>query len=192
MKLVCSILASASFLLAASAQVPFHAYDSTELLIEGGTVHTLIVDSGTERLTIRMPRGYFASVDKEDQSVVFKEDTGTTAITMRVTTNSPGATPDDDTLRAMALAIHPQENFLQLSSIPTGFKPAPFVDSIHGSDASHSVRSRHAFVACPDGLVEFIFSSKDEAFEDGRIVFNLFMSSFRVEKLITAPKKPPE
>ena len=68
--------------------------------------------------------------------------------------------PDDDTLRGLALAINPNENFLQLSTCATGYKPARFVDSIHSLDPLRSIRSRHAFVACPEGIVEFIFSSK--------------------------------
>jgi hypothetical protein len=188
MKLLCLIFAS--FSLAAAGQTSFRAFDSYEDLIEGGTVHTLVVDSGREHLVTRMPRGYAATVDNQSQSVVFKESTGSITITMRVTTNSPGLMPDDDTLRALALAIHPNENFLQLSACATGYKPARFVDSIHSLDPLRSIRSRHAFVACPEGIVEFIYSSKDEAFDKGRVVFNLFLTSFRVE-MIKEPVKPP-
>ena len=149
-----------------------------------------MVDAGREHLVTRLPRGYAATVDNQAQSVVFKEDTGSIAITMRVTTNSPGQLPDDGTLRTNALAINPNENFLQMSSCATGYKPARFVDSIHSLDRFRSIRTRHAFVACPEGTVEFIFSSKDEDFDKGRVVFNLFLSSFRVE-MIQEPAKPP-
>ena len=188
MKLLCLIVAS--FSLAAAGQTSFRAFDSYEDLIEGGTVHTLVVDAGREHLVARLPRGYAAIVDNQSQSVVFKESTGSIAITMRVTTNSPGVMPDDDILRGLALAINPNENFLQLATCPTGYKPARFVDSIHSLDPLRSIRSRHAFVACPEGIVEFIYSSKDEAFDKGRVVFNLFLTSFRVE-MIKEPAKPP-
>jgi hypothetical protein len=102
---------------------------------------------------------------------------------MRVTTNSPGAMPDDETLRANALAANPGASILQTSSCATGYKPARFVDTIRSLDPMRSVRTRHAFVACPEGTVEFLFSSKDEAFDKGRVVFNLFLSSFRVEMI---------
>jgi hypothetical protein len=188
MKLLCLIVAA--FSLAAAGQTSFRASDSYEDLIEGGTVHTLAVDAGREHLVARVPRGYAATVDNESQSVVFKENTGRIAITMRVTTNSPGVMPDDDTLRGLALAINPNENFLQLSTCATGYKPARFVDSIHSLDPFRRIRSRHAFVACPEGIVEFIFSAKDEAFDEGRVAFSLFLSSFRVE-MIKEPVKPP-
>jgi hypothetical protein len=184
------VLVLVSFSLAAAGQTSFRAFDSYEVLIEGGTVHTLVVDAGREHLVTRMPRGYAATVDNQSQSVVFKESTGSIAITMRVTTNSPGVMPDDDTLRGLALAINPNENFLQVSSCATGYKPARFVDSVHSLDPLRTIRSRHAFVACPEGLVEFIYSSKNETFDKGRVDFNLFLSSFRVE-VIKEPVKPP-
>jgi hypothetical protein len=177
-------MASTMMALAVAAQAPFHAYDTYENLIETGKVHNLVVDFGTERLTVRVPRAYSATLDKEDQSVTFKEDTGSIAITMLVTTNSPGVLPNDGALRTMALAIDPNESFLQAGSCATGYKPARYVDSIHAIDPYHLIRTRHAYVSCPDGLVEFVYSAKNEAFDKGRVVFNLFVSSFRLEKLV--------
>jgi hypothetical protein len=181
MKLLC--LMFASFSLAAAGQTNFHAFESYEQLIEGGTVHTLAVDAGRQHLVIRVPRGYAATVENETQSVLFKESTGSFSIAMRVTTNSPGALPDDGTLRTNALAANPGASILQTSSCATGYKPARFVDTLRSLDPKRSVRSRHVFVACPEGIVEFQFSSKDEAFEQGRVAFNLFLSSFRVEMI---------
>lgn len=57
------------------------------------------------------------------------------------------------------------------------------MDTLRSLDPRHIVRTRHVFVACPEGIVEFQFSSKDEAFEQGRVAFNLFLSSFRVEMI---------
>jgi len=181
MKLLCLFVAS--FSLAASGQTNFHAFESSEELIEGGTVHTLVVDAGREHLVVRVPRGYAATVENETQSVVFKDSTGSISVAMRVTTNSPGAMPEDETLRTNALAAEPGGSVLQTSSCATGYKPARFVDIIRSLDPKRSIRTRHAFVACPEGIVEFVFSSKDEAFDKGRVVFNLFLTSFRVDMI---------
>jgi hypothetical protein len=189
MKLVC--LMFLSFSLAAAGQIPFRAFDSYEDLIEGGTAHTLVVDAGHQHLVTRLPRGYAATVANETQSVVFKEATGSIAITMRVTTNSPGVMPDEETLRSNALAANPGAAVLQVSSCATGYQPARFVDTARSLDPGRNIRTRHAFVACPEGIVEFMFSSKDQDFDKGRVVFNLFLSSFRVE-IIKAPVKPPQ
>jgi hypothetical protein len=188
MKLLCLIVAS--FSLAASGQTSFRAFDSYEDLIEGGTVHTLVVDAGREHLVARIPRGCAATVESQTQSVLFTDSAGSLSILMRVTTNSPGVMPEDGTLRTNALAANPDGTVLQVSSCATGYKPARFVDTLRSLDSKHSIRMRHVFVPCPDGMVEFLYSSKDEAFEKGRVIFNLLLSSFRVE-MIKEQVKPP-
>ncbi len=188
MKLVCLIFLSGS--LAASGQIPFRAFDSYEDMIEGGTAHTLVVEAGHEHLTTRLPRSYSATVANDTQSVLFKEDTGSIAIAMRVTTNSPGAMPEDNNLRDSALAADPGATVLQVSGCATGYHPARFVDTARSLDPTRNIRTRHAFVACPEGMVEFMFSAKDQDFDKGRVVFNLFLSSFRVE-IIKEPGKLP-
>lgn len=176
--------------LAASAQTNFHAFESYENLIEGGTVQTLVVDTGRQHLVTRLPRGFSAAAAYDTQSVLFQEDTGRIAITLRVTTNSPGRLPADDTLRSNALAANPGANFLQISSCATGCRPARFVDSTVSLNPVRNIRTRHAFVPCPDGLVEFVFSAKNQDFEKGRVVFNLLLSSFRVETIENQVRPP--
>jgi hypothetical protein len=86
-------------------------------------------------------------------------------------------------LRTNALAADPGGAVIQVAGCATGYKPARFVDTTRGVDAIHNIRTRHAFVACPEGMVEFIFSSKDQDFDKGRVIFNLFLSSFRLEMI---------
>jgi hypothetical protein len=109
---------------------------------------------------------------------------------MRVTTNSPGVMPGDEALRASALAANPGGSVLQVASCATGYKPARFVDTVRSLDPIRSVRTRHAFVACPEGIVEFLFSSKDQDFDKDRMTINLFLSSFRVEMTPVSSEAP--
>jgi hypothetical protein len=189
MKLLCYMLASCSLAAADMNSTTnnvangFRAFDSYETMIEGGTARTMVVEAGREHLVTRLPRGYAAAVDTGAKSIVFNEDTGIIPITLRVTTNSPGIMPDDDTLRTNALAADPGGAVIQVAGCATGYKPARFVDTTRGVDAIHNIRTRHAFVACPEGMVEFIFSSKDQDFDKGRVIFNLFLSSFRLEMI---------
>jgi hypothetical protein len=176
---------------AALAQTSFRAFDSSEEMLEGGTAHTLVVDAGREHLVARVPRGYSATVDAAEQSVVLKEDAGSITFSLQVTTNSPGVMPEDDTLRAKALAADPGGNFLQIAGCATGYKPARFVDTTRNPDPLHTLRARHAYVPCPEGIVEFRLVTKEEDFDKGRAVFNLFLTSFRLE-IIKEPAKPPD
>ena len=189
MKLLTLILVSCS--LTAAGQTPFRAFESYENLIEGGRVHTLVLESGREHLVTRVPKDYGVTVESETKSVVLRESAGTISITIRMTTNSPGVLPDDNALRASALAADAGGAFLQIAGCATGYRPARFVDSVRSLDPKRAFRTRHAFVACPEGMVEFVFSSKDEAFDKGRVVFNLFLSSFRLE-MIQQPVKVEE
>jgi len=191
MKPLSLILLSCSLLpFAAAAQTNFHAFDSYENMLEGGAVHTLVVDTARQHLVTRLPRACSAAVDNATQSVVFKLDSGAITITMRVTTNSPGLLPSDDTLRTNALAANPGAAVLQISSCATGFKPARFVDTTVSLDPTRNFRTRHAFVPCPDGLVEFTFSAKEQDFDKGRVAFNLLLTSFRVDLLENQPNPP--
>jgi hypothetical protein len=189
MKLLCLILTSCS--LAAADTNSFHAFDSYEQLIEGGTVHTLVVDAGREHLVTRVPRNYAATVENGTQSVVFNEATGSIVIAMRVTTNWPGVMPGDDALRASALAANPGGAVLQVAGCATGYQPARFVDTTRVLDSLRTLRTRHAFVACPEGIVEFMFTAREPDFDKGRVVFNLFLSSFRVEIIQVNSGAPP-
>jgi hypothetical protein len=191
MRLACLILASVSFAFASHAQDQFRAFASTVDMIEGGRVDTMVVVTGTERLTTRIPRGYAARVDVFEKSVIFTDKTnGAIAITLQVTTNSPGVMPDEDTMRDKALAANPGGSFLQLASCSTGYQPARFVDTFRRIAEGLSIKTRHAFIACPEGTVEFVLRANGEGFDQGRQVFNLLMSSFRMEQ-VKKPEPPP-
>jgi hypothetical protein len=155
-------------------------------MLEGGWVETLDIVTGSERMTMRVPHGFAGSVEEDKQRVVFKDKAGGMSITVQTTTNWPGAMPGDDILRSRALAANPGGNFLQLGSSPTRYRAAKFVDSFRTVDNDLTVKRRHAFVSCPEGLVEFIFSSSSADFEKGRLAFGLLLSSFQLEMA-----KPP-
>jgi hypothetical protein len=171
------------------AQPAFRAYASTVEQAEGGKIDIMVVVLGGERVTVRVPHGYGAQVQAEKRSVVFMDKAGTTAITLRATTNSPGLMPEDDVLRSTALAAYPGGTFLEISTCPTGYNPAKCVDLVRTISPALSLRVRHAFVACPEGAVEVVCAANGAVFEDARVVFNAMMSSLRVEPV--KKEQPP-
>ena len=188
LRVICLI--AALFPLAAAGQISFRAFDSYENLIEGGTVHTLVVDAGPQHLVTSVPRSYSATVENGTQSVLFKENTGSMSITMRVTTNSPGVLPDDDTLRGLALAINPDENFCNCPPAPPDTSPRALWtpsaawtrSAASGRAMSLSPARRESSSSCSP--------PRDDAFDKGRVAFNLFLSSFRVEMIKERQAKP--
>ena len=136
---------------------------------------------GGERVTVRVPQGYGAQVKTNKQSVVFTDKDGVTAITLKFTADSPGAMPDDDALRNRAIAATPGLTNLDMTTCATGYTPAKEVDARRPVTSTLSLQVRHAFVACPEGLVEVICAANESAAADARDAYNAFMSSLRVE-----------
>lgn len=190
MRLACLILGSLFFACAGPAQPVFRAYAATVEQTEGGRIDTMVALLGGERVTVRVPHGYSAQVQAEKMSVVFTDKAGTTAITLRMTTNSPGVMPEDDALRDRALAANPGGTFLEMSTCATGYLPAKYVDSLRTVAPDLSLKVRHAFLACPEGAVEVVCSANGSAFEDARVAFNALMSSLRVEQVKQQEPRP--
>lgn len=175
---------------ASPAQPVFRAYASTTEIVEGGKIDLMVVLLGRERVTVRVPHGYGAQVKADKNSVVFLDKTGTTAITLKATTDWPGELPDDEVLRSRALATNPGGTNLEWSTVPTGYQPATLVDLVRPVTSNLSLKVRHAFLACPEGMVEVICAANGPDAENARIAFNSFISSLQVgdvKKEETAP-----
>jgi len=185
------ILGSLFFASASPAQPVFRAFASSVEQVEGGKIPTMVVLFGAERVTVRVPQGYGAQVQPEKMSVVFTAKDGATAITLKATTDSPGVMPEDDVLRSRALAANPGGAFLEMSTCPTGYNPAKYVDSVRTLAPNLSLKVRHAFVACPEGAVEVVLAANAPAFDNARVVFNALMSSLRVEQVKKDEPPPP-
>jgi len=184
------ILGSLFFAWASPAQPAFRAYASSVQETEGGKIPTMVVLFGGEQVTVRAPHGYGAQVQAEKNSVVFTDKDGTTAITLKATTESPGVMPEDEVLRSRALAANPGGTFVEMSTCPTGYNPAKYVDSVRTLAPNLSLKVRHAYVACPEGAVEVVLAANGPGFEDARMVFSALMSSLRVER-VKQPEPPP-
>ena len=167
--------------LASSSFGQFRVSPATIDMAEGGRVSVLTIFNGEERFTLRQPPGYTFRVDPHDKSVLFRSADERTAISFQVTTNSPGQLPPEDILRAAAIEQTPGSAFLQSSVCATGYKAGCFVDLVRTSREKMSVRFRHVYVPCPEGMAEFVFATDNEDFDRQRFVLNAFLNSFRYE-----------
>jgi hypothetical protein len=171
------------------AQSNFRAYSNSVEMVEGGIVATLEIFTGNEHITVRVPRGYTSSVDDEKHRVSFSDKAGAMNITLQVTTDSPGSLPPDDILRSRALASYDGAKFLQVGVAGVPGRAAKFVDTYRAVDEQLTLKRRHAFVSCPEGVVEFTFSANSRDFEQGRLAFGLMLSSFQL-RAVTPPGAP--
>jgi hypothetical protein len=152
-------------------------------MLEGGRVEKMTVVSGNLQFNIRPPRGWSRQVNEPGQKIIFTSPSGRSAVTVRFTASSPGALPDEDTLRASVLQAHPGASILQSSVCPTSSQPGLFFDLVSMPAPRVVQKIRHAFVAQPAGQVEFVLSSSDDEFAKNKLIFMGMLRAFRVDPL---------
>jgi hypothetical protein len=112
------------------------------------------------------------------------------SITLQVTTNWPGTLPADELLRSRAMAANPGGIFLLMAGNPTAWRPAKYVDSVRKLEENITIKRRHAFIPCPEGIVELVLSANSANFEKGRLAFGLMLSSFQLQPVKPLPAVP--
>jgi hypothetical protein len=178
-----ALLFSLSLAVAAQAQAGIQVYPGTEDLIEGGRVEKLTVVSSPWQFDLRPPRGWYRQVDEGGQKIIFTAPSSKSAVIVQFTTNSPGALPPQDTLKAGALLAHPGAAIVQYAACPTGYHPGAMIDLVRVAAPKVVQRMRHAYVAVPYGEVEFILNASDDEFDNNRVIFMGMLRDFRVQQL---------
>ena len=189
MRLLSLLLLFISLVCQVRAQDDFRAYSSSYEMIEGGRIDTMVALLNGYRFTTRVPNKFSTHIDSDKRSIVFTDASGSTAITMQVTTNSPGGLPPDDTLHEQAVSADAGGSFIQLVGANAGGHPCRYVDTVRLMHNDLAIRTRYVFVQTSEGIVDFIYTSKSEDFEKGRIVLNQVLNSFRVEQELPAKKQ---
>jgi hypothetical protein len=177
------LLVTLLFLAVTARGQDFHAYSSTETLVEGGRVDKLVITSGDFKFNVHPPRNWYRQVDAATRKVIFTSPSGKSALTLLVTTNSPGELSDKETLRAEALRAHPGAGVIQTSVCPTTYHPGVLFDLVHLSAPGVVQKIRHAYIPQPSGRVELVLSASADEFEQNKMVFMSVARAFRVDRL---------
>jgi hypothetical protein len=170
-------------LAAARAQGDFHAYPGTTNLTEGGTVDKITVVNSNLMFDIRPPKGWTKMVDEAGQKIVFTSASGTSAVTVQFTANSPGTLPERGILREQAQKQHPGAGISHGAICATSYKPGVFFDLVAVPTPGIVLRTRHAFVSQPAGEVEFVLTTSDADFGKDSAVFMAMLRAFRVDQI---------
>lgn len=181
MKKMLLLLLALTLATVTQAQSGFHAYTSSENLIEGGLVEKQNVTMGGLLFTFRPPHKWGSVVDEASHKIVFTSPSGKSAITVQFTANSPGTLPDKDTLHAWVLQAHPGAEIMRSSVCPTSYKPGLLYDLVLVPSSGVMLKVRHAYVPQPLGGVEFILSSSDDEFEKNKYIVMAMTRAFKVE-----------
>jgi hypothetical protein len=165
---------------AGPAHADFTVTPATITMTEGGTASILLMDTDNERFSIGCPRGYGSQTHFENRSIVFTSDSGATAITVQFSTNYAGVLPKQEALRDQVAANRPTASLVISSTAGTGLGPAQSFDLFQPAGNSLMLRIRDAYVAYPEGSVEFTFSCASADFDKKKVEFMLLLNSFRL------------
>ncbi|MGD0812569.1 MAG: hypothetical protein ABSA83_03110 [Verrucomicrobiota bacterium] len=175
---------------AARAQSDFHAYPGSMKSHESGRMEILTVVSGNLQFKVLPPKGWSREVDAASRKIIFTSPSGRSAVTIQLTTDSPGELPGEDILRAKALQAYPGAKILQYSVFATsgGTQTGVYFDLERVPAPKVVQKIRHAFMAQPTGLVEFVLSASGEEFDNNLPLIMGMSRGFRLDPL--KPKQP--
>jgi hypothetical protein len=168
---------------AASAfgQPDFKVYPSTESSAEGGIVNILVLQTETEHFQVRVPKGYGAQVRQNDQSIVFTAQTGTSIITLKMSTNYAGALPKMEVLRDEVAKKNSTASLVQTSACHTSYGTGLLFDLFQPSAGNLTMRIRDGYVSFPEGSFEFTLSCDSRDYDKNRLSFAWLLNSFRLQ-----------
>src|SRR5665213_4520486 len=82
----------------AYGQPEFNVTAGTEATPEGDDVNIMVIQTGQRHFELRVPKNFGAQVNPDDQSIVFTSATGSSVITVKMSTNYAGELPQMEQL----------------------------------------------------------------------------------------------
>ncbi len=165
----------------ARGQLEFKVRPATEATPEGGNVNILVIQAGEEHFVLQVPKGYGAQVRQGGQSIVFTSQTGSSIITVQLSTNYAGALPKMETLRGLVATNHPAASLVQTSACYTSCGAGLFFDLFQPAAGNLTMRMRDAYVSFAEGSFEFTLSCDVREYDRNRISFAWLLNSFRLQ-----------
>jgi len=183
-RLYCSLfLIFSSFILHPSsfAQSVFKVFPSVEATQEGGDVNILVIQTGNESFQLRVPKEFGVQVRQSDQSIVFTSQNGSSAITIKMTTNYAGALPKMETLRGLVAQKYSTSSLVQTSPCITSCGTGLLFDLFQPVAGNLTMRIRDGYLAFPEGSFEFTLSCDLRDYDKNRLSFAWLLNSFRLQ-----------
>jgi len=164
----------------AFGQPEFKVFPSTEATVEGGNVNILVIQTDNEHFQLRVPKTYGAQIHQSDQSIVFTSETGSSVITLKMTTNYPGALPKMESLRDEVAKKYATASLVQTSPCITSYSTGLLFDLFQPETGDLTMRIRDAYLAFPEGSFEFTLSCDLREYDKHRLSFAWLLNSFRL------------
>jgi hypothetical protein len=165
----------------ADGQPEFKVDSGTEATAEGGNVNILVIQTGKEHFELRVPKNYGAQANPEEQSIVFTSESGSSVMTVRMSTNYAGALPKMEELRDRVAKKYATASLVQTSACHTSCGTGLLFDLFQPATGALTVRIRDGFISFPEGSFEFTLSCDMREYDQNRLSFAWLLNSFRLQ-----------
>jgi len=179
--LVVSCLVHSSSFSQAFGEPAFRVFPTIEATQEGGNVNVLVIQTDHEHFELRVPKEYSVQIRQSDQSVMFASQTGSSVITLKMTTNYAGGLPKMETLRDLVAQKFSTASLVQSSPCITSCGAGLLFDLFQPVGGNLTMRIRDGYLAFPEGSFEFTLSCDLREYDKNRLSFAWLLNSFRLQ-----------
>jgi len=165
----------------AYGQPEFNVTAGTEATPEGDDVNIMVIQTGQRHFELRVPKNFGAQVNPDDQSIVFTSVTGSSVITVKMSTNYAGALPQMEQLRDQVAIKHATASLVQTSPCRTSCGTGLLFDLFQPATSNLTMRIRDGFISFPEGSFEFTLSCDLREYDKHRLAFAGLLNSFRLQ-----------
>jgi hypothetical protein len=169
------------FSLALAVSPPeFKVNPGLEATVEGDSVNIFIIQTGNENFELRVPKKYGAQINQAEQSIVFTSETGSSVITVKMSTNYAGGLPKMEDLRDQVAKKYATASLVQTSPCHTSCGTGLLFDLFQPASGDLTLRIRDGFISFPAGSFEFTLCCDVKEYDQNRLSFAWLLNSFRL------------
>jgi len=170
----------------AGDQPEFKVSSATEATLEGGNVNIMVIQTGNKHFELRVPKNYGTQAGPDGQSILFTSQTGSSVITVKMSTNYAGALPKTEELRDQVAKKYANASLVQTSVCHTTCGNGVLFDLFQPAAGNSTMRIRDGFISFPEGSFEFTLSCDVREYDQNRLSFAWLLNSFHLQ---TEPAK---
>jgi hypothetical protein len=182
MRLLLSSFILLPFSLALAVNPPeFKVNPALEATAEGDSANILVIQTGNENFELRVPKKYGAQLNPGEQSIVFTSETGSSVITVKMSTNYAGALPKMEDLRDQVARKYATASLVQTSPCHTSCGTGLLFDLFQPASGGLTLRMRDGFISFAEGSFEFTLCCDVKEYDQNRLSFAWLLNSFRLQ-----------
>ncbi|HEX4120051.1 MAG TPA: hypothetical protein VH619_05425 [Verrucomicrobiae bacterium] len=146
---------------------------------EGGGQRVLVMETDGRRFSIGSPKLYGSKIQPNDRKIVFTSTLCASVMTIRFTTNYAGKLPPRDNLRDEVAAKYPAASLVSSRVCYTDYGQGQYFELFQPTSGNLMLKMRDAYVAVPEGSVEFTLSCNGSDYDKQKLYFARLLNSFR-------------